>query len=1020
MKHSRQVSSQDSCARSPSRPLAMTRLAAVAALLSSPAAAQATLEPLDSAFARWSVEHGPNWRMDVDEGTGAVEFLYGGNVPPPFVARDDEQWFALARHALAEAARLHRIEPQTLVEDRALFLPLGMVGTSDKMTVRFRQQVGGVPVDFGSVNVLFDAAGRLLSIQTHALPSIASFPVVAAIDAEAAAAVATGRFTADTALEGWLGGPPELVIAQLEQDGARVPRLVYKTTVQWIAPDFDPEGFTYFVDARTGEIAHRVRSIHGVDVGGTVTTKATDGVFPDSAYNFETQQVMRYARVQSSAGTAVTDASGNFVFPGVTGPLQCTFTYVGTYNNVFNDAGPEYSFSADLTGTGNTVLLNPGNDDYTTAQANVFVQINHLRDWIRSVNPLDATADFIHTANCNLFSSCNAFFDGASINFYIAHNNCPNMAYSTVIAHEDGHWLNVRYGIDNNPDGMGEGSADTFALYLYNDQYVARDFFGVGQPLRNGENTVQFCGDCCGSCHGGYHADGEVFMGACWKVRRNLVNSLGNGPGDALADALFLGWHNAYDQAQIKSIIESQWLTLDDNDGNINNGTPHFQEIDLAFREQGFPGVQFVPIQLSAAQVADTTDENGPYVAVATAASNIGATINSVTLNYRVGWTGAFTALPMTNTSGNDWSASIPGQVSPARVFYYVVAVDSAANNATYPTGGAGAAAYFSIGSLATVFTDDFETAKGWTASAGANVGSWERADPIGTLDGGAQAQPEDDNPLGTGTQCFFTGQGPVGGVAEANDVDLGPRTLTSAPLALSYGNAEIRYSYWVYCSASNDDLVVELSTDGTFWVTARTHRGTGTGSWQQGKVDVGSYVTPGATTFVRFRISDSPNDSITEAAIDDVRVSVLLPSGCSLPAIFCLPKIDSNFCIPRIGFDGFPSLGGNDPFDIEMSNASGQRNGLLFYGYGTNNSPFQGGVLCVLQPVRRTAVQSTGGTNFSCNGTMSFDFAAHARSGVDSLLVPGQACAAQYYYRDPLDPFGTALSDGVSFTICP
>src|SRR5688572_15424618 len=252
-----------------------------------------------------------------------------------------------------------------------------------------------------------------------------------------------------------------------------------------------------------------------------------------------------------------------------------------------------------------------------------------------------------------------------------------------------------------------------------------------------------------------------------------------------------------------------------------------------------------------------------------------------------------------------------------------------------------------------------------------------------------------------------------------ANDVDLGPRTMTSPALSLNYGNAEVRYSYWAYSSATNDDLVVELSTNGSLWVTARTHRA-GIGGWNEGKVDVGSYLTPGATTFVRFRISDTPNDSITEAAIDDVSVSVLLPSGCSLPAVFCVPKIDSNFCIPRIGFDGYPSLGSSQPFTLDMSSASGQRNGLLFYGYGAQLVPFQGGALCVLQPLRRTQVQSTGGTALTCDGTMSFDFGAHASSGADALLVPGQACAAQYYYRDPLDQFGTALSNAVSFTICP
>jgi hypothetical protein len=80
-------------------------------------------------------------------------------------------------------------------------------------------------------------------------------------------------------------------------------------------------------------------------------------------------------------------------------------------------------------------------------------------------------------------------------------------------------------------------------------------------------------------------------MGAAWKVRAHLQNTNGAATGSLIANNLFLGWMNGYNQSEIKSIILSQWLTLDDNDGNISNGTPHFTQIDAAFRTQGFPGV---------------------------------------------------------------------------------------------------------------------------------------------------------------------------------------------------------------------------------------------------------------------------------------------------------------------------------------------------------------------------------------------------------------------------------------------
>ena len=80
------------------------------------------------------------------------------------------------------------------------------------------------------------------------------------------------------------------------------------------------------------------------------------------------------------------------------------------------------------------IFVTPSDAD-RTAQANAFVQNNALRDWIRSVNPTDAMGDFVNLSNCNIASSCNAYFNGNSTNYFIASGGCPNTSYSTVIAH---------------------------------------------------------------------------------------------------------------------------------------------------------------------------------------------------------------------------------------------------------------------------------------------------------------------------------------------------------------------------------------------------------------------------------------------------------------------------------------------------------------------------------------------------------------------------------------------------------
>ena len=127
---------------------------------------------------------------------------------------------------------------------------------------------------------------------------------------------------------------------------------------------------------------------------------------------------------------------------------------------------------------------------------------------------------------------------------------------------------------------------------------LGKDYAGPGTFQADGRNPRPFCGDANPNCHGDSHTDGEVWLGAAWKVRQNLKNSQGDALGSVIADTLFLSWMEAFDQTELKSIIEKQWLILDDlmDDGQVNlckpptAPTPHFAEIDLGFRAQGFPG----------------------------------------------------------------------------------------------------------------------------------------------------------------------------------------------------------------------------------------------------------------------------------------------------------------------------------------------------------------------------------------------------------------------------------------------
>ena len=138
--------------------------------------------------------------------------------------------------------------------------------------------------------------------------------------------------------------------------------------------------------------------------------------------------------------------------------------------------------------------------------------------------------------------------------------------------------------------------------------------------------------------------------------------------------------------------------------------------------------------------------------------------------------------------------------------------------------------------------------------------------------------------------------------------------------------------------------------------------------------------------------------------------------------ASYCTAKVDSLGCAPQMWSNGTPSVNALEPFWVMASGVQSQKTGILFYGFATNASPWNGGTLCVGAPIQRTTLQASGGTpaGGDCSGSFQLDFNARIQSGVDPLLVVGADVFAQHWYRDPNGSFGVGISDALSFDVTP
>lgn len=398
----------------------------------------------------------------------------------------------------------------------------------------------------------------------------------------------------------------------------------------------------------------------------------------------------------------------------------------------------------------------------------------------------------------------------------------------------------------------------------------------------------------------------------------------------------------------------------------------------------------------------------------------------TVEVHYDIG-SGMQTAT-MTDLGSGQFGFDLPTMSCGDSMEYYVTAKST--QGITWRTPETGTCLSTSAETLTSVWEDDFETDQGWVREwldDDAKKGRWIRVDPVGSA-----AQAEDDHSPLPGTTCWVTGQGPPGGANGQADVDGGQTSLVSPKLDLvPIGEPLISYWRWFSNDAGqnpNEDVFkVEISNnDGASWILVDTVGPTGpgtSGGWFHHQFLVSDFITPNHQVRIRFVADDANNPSIVEAGIDDFRI-LDLACPTTLATTYCTAKQNSLGCTPSISAQGDASASSPTPFTIRAEQVLNQKNGILFYGFGQNALPFQGGYLCIAPQVKRTAVQDSAGNPppSDCSGLFQYDFNALIQTQSDPNLTSGTQVNAQWWYRDPQDPtgFSTGLSDALEFTIAP
>lgn len=657
----------------------------------------------------------------------------------------------------------------------------------------------------------------------------------------------------------------------------------------------------FLTDAQTGAILYQESQVHEVDIAGTVKGMATQGYGADLC-DVEAIEAMPYAAITNGATIVFADVNGNFVFPNAgTGPVTLSSLVAGQYFDL--DSGPDTPLAPPpplmLTGPPpgpmNFVHNAANADEFTRAEVNAYIHANIVRDYVlfynRQYPVIAGQTGFDINVNINL--NCNAFYNGSSINFYVSNASCSNTANSTVVYHEYGHHVVQSGGSGQGP--YGEGMADCVAVLVTDDPCLGRGFHNnCNACLRNADNPCQYDEANCSSCGSANHSCGRLLSGCVWSTRNELLSSHPLTYRQILS-VLTINSVMLHSGNTITPSITVDFLTLDDDNEDITDGTPHYAEINAGFSAHNMPAPPLGQLGFNFPNGKPEYVHPDGGTVMRVEVFGVLGTPQPGAVNFIVSTGGGgFAVAPINQVSPNVYDAIFPGSTCGTIVKYFLSAQTDEGQVVLTPPGAPGSVftAWSAASEGKAPLDDNFETDQGWTVTnSGLTNGAWERATPTILCNRGNPLIDADESGM-----CYVTDNAGGGdpGSDEFCDTDVdGGTTMLISPIidASSLG----LLSYWRWYDnihpnnpTQDDPMVVEFSLNGgSTWLNLETIGPTGdetNGGWvfvERSLTLIPGFV-PTSQFRLRFIVQDLGGESVVEAGVDGVKVQLLeCADGC-------------------------------------------------------------------------------------------------------------------------------------------
>ena len=841
---------------------------------------------------QWSefMQRNGDWSVLLDPATFNPRQAVGAPIQiSGFSAINEDNVRAAAEQFIGEHAALFNIAADQLDFTRAT--PVAGALTT-KWYVSFKQQYKGYDVLNSEAELRINDRAEVFAFRFNTWPDLQLQPLASLSAAEAGNAAVRGLSAANQEGIVYAANPEsiELNILPLVTSRSTEYRLVYSMKVSSNHPG---HRFDVIVDANSGEVLRRVSRCLHVKSSLAVTADVRTGLASEPTEVVPLQNL----NIQIGNETLTTDVNGGFDFD-IDSEVATHIKLEGPYARVEAHGRDNADILAILLpGDDRTFVMKDENSH--RFERNMFYHANVIHNWHKNTDPSSTAMDLpvvIHLwYEGGPFGGNdqepNAFSNGDTIMFLGLSDQSMAMADGgSVLYHEYGHSINNLFaeslgGTFNNATAQ-EGIADVVAAMIEDHPRVGLGVF-VNEPtrsIRDADNELRYPEDIEGESH----HDGQILSGAFWDLRKLTDN-------ETTTRLLHFARYGLPDDQQ-DGMMFGEWflevLTADDDDGNLNNGTPHCDEIIEAFKKHGIGPDLFLQTSFLHEPLPDTDDTKNNYT----------VQFNFSSLGLKGGgdqhaiveyWTNRDPQRVSMEAFADDadgFAALIPAQRAGTMVNYSIYRVGAEGEENTLLSGrGAVDGVYSFLVGYKLIAVEDFENSPAWELSDNGDRSfgaQWEIADPDRiylpdmNIPVDLLVQPGDDHSE-PGVQCLVTGAHmPQFDFTEAM---VGGGTATATSPAYDLGQLEFPvvdcyyfFSALSFGGGSGDEthLRIDISEDRSNWLTLAMVTDITT-DWERALVEVPAELHGSRSVYLRFVVSTSTDGfgSLASGMIDDLRI---------------------------------------------------------------------------------------------------------------------------------------------------